>query len=103
MEETTLLEMPGKRMVGDGFEHGWTPTVPEITDRIRFVKMVLPPMSQEKAILTWVERDPECVRIRRTLLAIKLHSLAKEAGNLPGHPTLLCSFQSSGLEARGSY
>lgn len=52
MEETTLLEMPGKRMVGDGFEHGWTPTVPEITGRIKIEKMVLPPMNQEKAILT---------------------------------------------------
>lgn len=90
-------------MVGEGFEHGWTHSVPESSDIIRIVKMVLPPMNQEKAILTWVERDAECVRMRRSLLAIRLRSMPREAGDLPGHPTLLCSFQSSGLDARGSY
>lgn len=47
----TLLELPGKRMVGEGFEHSWTHSVPESSDIIRIVKMVLPPMNQEKAIL----------------------------------------------------
>lgn len=69
--------------------------LPEISDGISIVKMVLPPMSQETVILMWLERDPECARMK-CLLAIKPRSLAGEAGDLPGYPTLLGSIQGSG-------
>lgn len=61
--ERTLLELLGKKRIRDGFEHGWTPSMPEISDGIRVMKMETPPMGQE----TVIERDPACTRMRGSL------------------------------------
>lgn len=58
--ERTLLELPGKRRIRDGFEHGRTPSMPEISDGIRVTKMETRPRGQE----TVIERDPACTRMR---------------------------------------
>lgn len=61
--ERTLQELPGKRRIRDGFEHGWRASMPEISGGIRVLKMETPPMGQE----TVIERDPTCTRMRRSL------------------------------------